>query len=296
MGIMQTIVPWNPNARTTNLVMDFEGYGKKLPNGNCIAYLDTLANKRSWSPGYSGLWTIGYGATGTTITEGTIWTKQQAINDLNARLKKHAAEVRAYLGPAIWDSLNANQQGALTSLSYNVGTGGIHDILNLIKNGDIDDAANAFPNYNHSDGVVIDGLTRRRLAEKELFEWEVPAEVADMSPIMSLTQWSKRATAGVTISSVSMFAFIQNAQQIVVNNAGWILLGIGCSVFLVLHLIQKSTQTAFDSGEYIPLGTKPVDVVPPEIAAAPIVPTHSTTIITPANNNAPVTTPAQEAA
>lgn len=282
------------NLKTIQLIEEFEGYEKQLANGSCIAYLDTLPSPHLWSPGYHGLWTIGWGSTGPDITEGTIWTRTYAEKRLWAEVNKKAAEVAAYLTYTI----NDNQFGALVSLAYNIGTGGIHDILDLVNSGDLEGAANAFPNYNHAGGVVVAGLTRRRLAEQELFEWEVPAEVAQMSPVMKLAQYGKRATAGVTLTTAGMFGFVQNAQQVVTNNAGWILLGIAGTAFLVFHLFQATEQTAFDNGTSVPEGTKPVRDPAPELAGAPIM---STRAVMAANNNTPVApavvaTPVAEAA
>jgi len=55
---------------------------------------------------------------------------------------------------------------ALTSLSYNIGTSGIGDMLtSAVKTGDPYEIADVMLLYNHSGDTVVPGLTRRRTAE-----------------------------------------------------------------------------------------------------------------------------------
>lgn len=264
------------NQRTVDLVKNAEGYETQLPNGNCMAYLDTAANRRSWSPGYAGLWTIGWGATGPGITRGTIWTRQQAEDDLRARLNDVAQEILAY----VHVPLNDNQLGALTSLGYNVGLGGIHGMLNLVNAGNYQGAADAFVLYDHSDGVELAGLKTRRLAEKELFQWETPDEVAQLSTPINV---ARKAQVATFLGSIGTFFSWQNVHQvrdIATDNMGWVLLGIAGVAFVTFKWYESSLQTSFDNGHYTPPGTIP----PPDpehipdpatveiVKAAPIVP------------------------
>jgi len=41
--------------------------------------------------------------------------------------------------------------------------------LRMLNSGDYSGASAQFPLWNHSNGHVVDGLTRRRLAEQALF-------------------------------------------------------------------------------------------------------------------------------
>ena len=68
-------------------------------------------------------------------------------------------------------SLNENQLGALTSFAFNVGVGNyqISTMRKMINRGEFLDAAQQFPRWNKAGGVVLKGLTRRRLAEMKLF-------------------------------------------------------------------------------------------------------------------------------
>ena len=67
--------------------------------------------------------------------------------------------------------VNQNQFDALISFAYNLGLGALHGstLLKLVNQGDMNDAANEFPRWNRAGGQVIAGLTRRRLAEQQLF-------------------------------------------------------------------------------------------------------------------------------
>ena len=74
------------------LIKPFEGYAKRLPNGDCCAYPD---------PGTGGdPWTIGYGATGRDIRQYTVWTKEQAEDALQEHVRYFVSGV-VKLSPSI---------------------------------------------------------------------------------------------------------------------------------------------------------------------------------------------------
>ena len=93
-------IPYTPKQTSVTgikLIGDFEGYARKLPNGDCEAYPD---------PGTGGApWTIGYGATtdfdGKPIKPGTRWTHKQAIDRKAMHLREFEAHVTKALGSAI---------------------------------------------------------------------------------------------------------------------------------------------------------------------------------------------------
>ena len=68
--------------------------------------------------------------------------------------------------------LNENQHGALVSFTYNLGAGnlGSSTLLRKLNAGDYAGAAAEFPRWNKAGGKELAGLTRRRAAEKALFE------------------------------------------------------------------------------------------------------------------------------
>lgn len=113
------------------------------------------------------VWTIGYGATGSNIRQGTTWTAAQAEADLVARLRALGAKVdnRCHV------ALGANQKAALVSLAYNIGIGAFEKstLLRMLNAGDFLGAADQFLRWNRAGGVVLQGLSNRRKEERQLF-------------------------------------------------------------------------------------------------------------------------------
>lgn len=241
--------------RGLDLVKKWEGCERKLPNGKFIAYLDTNVRPVFRSPGYKGLWTIGYGSTGPNVTEGTIWTQAKCDSELLKEINKFADALNKYLKVKV----NQNQFDALCSAAYNLGINGMHTVLDAINDGNNELAMQRLLIHNRAGGRVLKGLTRRRLEEKELFEWETPKQIASLSTPMKIAQHGQRATILGGITLASMWEFLGQAKQIAVDNAGWILLGSGVLAFSILKLWEYHTQKSFDDGTYVPEGTIPVD-------------------------------------
>ena len=111
-----------------------------------------------------GIPTIGYGRT-RGVEMGMTITQEQADVFLKGDLAKFEKAVNAYTKYGF----NQNQFDALVSFTYNCGVG---NLANLTKKGTrtIAQISTALPFYNKSGGVVLRGLTRRRNAEKALFE------------------------------------------------------------------------------------------------------------------------------
>lgn len=133
------------NPATLALIQSFEGI-------RLAAYPD---------PGTGGdPWTIGYGHT-LGVRRGQVITREQATEFLIADLGT-AERAVDHLG----FQLNENQRGALVSFTFNAGAG---NLQKLASHG-----LAAIPNrlllFNHAAGKVMAGLTRRRQAEKALWE------------------------------------------------------------------------------------------------------------------------------
>ncbi|KAF2162286.1 glycoside hydrolase family 24 protein, partial [Zasmidium cellare ATCC 36951] len=84
-------------------------------------------------------------------------------------------EFEVCLGNAISSvQLNANQYGALVSWSFNVGCGNMRSstLVKRLNNGEDPNtvAEQELPKWNKAGGQVVDGLTRRRAAEVDLFQ------------------------------------------------------------------------------------------------------------------------------
>ena len=137
-----------------NLIKEFEG---------CYlnAYQDSV-----------GVWTIGYGITnadkditGTTIYKGLKITQEQADKWLEDALNEiYVPKVIKYNSIYNWTQ---NELDALVSYCYNIG-----NIKGLTDNGtrSKQEISDDFMNHNKAGGKVLNGLTRRRKAEKELFD------------------------------------------------------------------------------------------------------------------------------
>lgn len=125
-------------------------------------------------------WTIGYGATGRDIRRGTVWTREQAEQDLQSRI----LDIVQMVFEEVEIELTENQLAALVSWIYNVGEGRYDDpdtaenegsgfkgstMLRLLNQGDIEGAADQFPRWNKAAGRVNKVLVGRRARERELF-------------------------------------------------------------------------------------------------------------------------------
>jgi lysozyme len=114
----------------------------------------------------AGVWTIGYGHTGTARA-GMRITQAQADELLRLDLEKFETCVRN----ALKVEVNQNQFDALVSFAFNVGCGAMRNstLVRLLNQGDYDGAAAQFARWNRGGGRVLAGLTRRRAEEAELF-------------------------------------------------------------------------------------------------------------------------------
>ena len=114
----------------------------------------------------AGVWTIGYGHTGD-VKQGQVITQAQAEAYLQSDLVRFEKHVEGYDDKYHW---NQNQFDALVSFAFNVG-----NIWQLTANGTrtVNEISEKMLAYNKAAGKVLEGLTRRRKAEKELFDTPV---------------------------------------------------------------------------------------------------------------------------
>lgn len=95
------------------------------------------------------------------------WSTEYADAVLLADLRKADASV----GRLVKVPLTARQRAALIDFAFNVGAGNLQasTLLRMLNRGDYPGAADQLPRWNKSRGVVLAGLTRRRLAERRVF-------------------------------------------------------------------------------------------------------------------------------
>jgi GH24 family phage-related lysozyme (muramidase) len=164
---------------TDVLLHPFEGYHKKLLNGDCESYPDpasplgrgaiskaqavTMTPDELLKAGHP--WTIGWGTTGPDIVPGLVWTRQQADERFETLLSKFVAGALG-LSP---DLINEppRRLAAIISFCYNCGLGNyrISTLRKRVNQGDWQGAYEEIQKWNKAQGIVLNGLTRRRLAE-----------------------------------------------------------------------------------------------------------------------------------
>jgi lysozyme len=141
----------NISENGINLIKKWEGFKSK-------AYQDSV-----------GIWTVGYGSTGANIGPNSKITESEAID----MLKIHIQGVETAIRSRVKVTITQNQFDALCSFLYNIGTGKFNEnsctLLRLLNQGNYRGAAEEFPKWNRAGGKILQGLTNRRLDERELF-------------------------------------------------------------------------------------------------------------------------------
>jgi GH24 family phage-related lysozyme (muramidase) len=114
----------------------------------------------------TGTSTIGYGHT-KGVKMDDIITQERAEELLKEDLIEYEGYVQALINNGIIEfPINQNQFDALTSFCMNLGES---NLMMLVKNRTANIVADKILLYNHANGEVWEGLTRRRQAERELF-------------------------------------------------------------------------------------------------------------------------------
>jgi len=137
-----------PSQNAFNLATQFES-----------CYLESYQDSRD-------IWTIGFGHT-NGVQQGDTCTQEQA----DQWLQDDMADAANWVTRLVITEINQNQFDALSDLFFNVGHVELQTshLLQYVNARQFGAAANEFPKWNHSGGVVLLGLTRRRLAEQALF-------------------------------------------------------------------------------------------------------------------------------
>lgn len=150
----------------------------------------------------AGIWTIGYGHTGSDVQPGMRISEREA----EALLKRDLRPREAAVNDLVRVPLNQNEFDALVSFVYNVGIGGFERSTSRrrLNRGDRVGAADALTWWNKAtvNGVLraVTGLTRRRAAERALFLTPTeptlptrPERVDDNSRITPMEEAPRRA-------------------------------------------------------------------------------------------------------
>ena len=111
----------------------------------------------------AGVWTIGYGHI-KGVSEGDEITALTA----NRMLIEEMVEYENYINNAVKVDLTQNQFDAMVSWVYNLGSGNLNasTLLKVLNSGGV---PAQMLRWNKAGGKVLEGLTRRRQAEADLF-------------------------------------------------------------------------------------------------------------------------------
>lgn len=144
------------------------------PRGRALIQEFEQLRLTAFKPTPNDVWTIGWGHTGSDVYEGLVWTRIQADDAFDEDVRRPSiAVIRGTDVP-----LTQNQFDALVSFTYNEGIGEEHPELKGFMGSTLRklvnarrwlDAANEFPKWNKQAGIVLEGLVRRRKAERDLF-------------------------------------------------------------------------------------------------------------------------------
>lgn len=115
-----------------------------------------------------GVWTIGYGHTGSDVEEGLLITQEEAEDLFREDLRCVAQSVEMFVLVPISDS----QFGALVSLAYNIGLYAFSSstLIKYLNASNYGGASREFLKWEYDNGKVLKGLRLRREAEKSLFD------------------------------------------------------------------------------------------------------------------------------
>jgi lysozyme len=131
---------------------------KAFESLRCEAYEDSV-----------GVWTVGYGHTGPNVKPNTQITSAQAEQFLKADL----ASTEQTINDSVKVPLNQHQFDALVSLCFNIGPNAFigSTLLKRLNAGENpnDVAKEELPRWNKGNGKVLEGLSRRRTSEIEVF-------------------------------------------------------------------------------------------------------------------------------
>ncbi len=114
-----------------------------------------------------GIWTIGYGHTGSDVVTGLVITQTQA----EALLVSDVAAAVACVNHAVLVDITQDEFDALVDFTFNAGRGAFlqSTLLRKLNAGDIAGTAAQFALWVNAGGVKCSGLVRRREAEELLF-------------------------------------------------------------------------------------------------------------------------------
>lgn len=118
-----------------------------------------------------GIWTIGYGHTGSDVKRGMQITQAQA----DKLLMDDLARFERAVDQAVKVPLTDNQFGALVSFAFNVGVAAFEKstLLKKLNQGNYSAVPGELARWNRAGGKLLAGLVNRRAAEAGLWATRV---------------------------------------------------------------------------------------------------------------------------
>lgn len=167
----------------------------------------------------AGVWTIGYGHTGSDVKEGLKITQAKATSLLKKDLERFEKNVSKYDAKY---HFNQNQFDALVAFAFNIGS-----IDQLTANGTrtIKQISEKMLAYNKAGGKVLAGLVRRRRAEQDLFNKSVKSVKSTKSKgytvkVTATNGLNVRKGPGVQYSVVRVLKRSEKV-EVIEEKSGW---------------------------------------------------------------------------
>lgn len=122
-----------------------------------------------------GIYTIGYGHTGLTHKDGTVYPGRKITKAEAEQLLRYDMGVfEKRVSGLVKVPLNDNEFSALVSFDFNTGGLDKSTLLKKLNAGDKSGAALEFLKWDKAGGSTLPGLTRRRRSERNLFLSQEP--------------------------------------------------------------------------------------------------------------------------
>jgi len=114
-----------------------------------------------------GVLTIGYGSTGSHVTEGLAIDTNKA----EELLVRDLARFEKAVNTLVTVPITQGQFDALVSFAFNLGIGSLKTstLLKKLNKKEYKEASEEFLRWNKAGGKVLRGLTARRIAERAMF-------------------------------------------------------------------------------------------------------------------------------
>ncbi len=119
-----------------------------------------------------GIWTIGWGHTGLSHNDGTVYEGREITEDeAVALLQQDLKTFEETVNDCVNVEINDDQFSALVSFAFNLGGTNLRKstLLKKLNNGESFNAGKEFKKWSKAGGKRLGGLVRRRISERNLF-------------------------------------------------------------------------------------------------------------------------------